>query len=153
MIDAPRIVESPAQRIAFIHLVVPREQIQQVMGPAISEVYAALAAQGLAPAGPWFTHHARPPGAEFDFDACVPVGRDVMPVGRVKAGERVAARVARAEYRGGYEGLAGAWPELRAWATKGGHVLRPDLWEVYAVGPEVGPDTSKWCTELNQPLV
>ena len=39
----------------------PREEIQLAMGPGIREVFAVLAAQGIAPAGPWFTHHRRRP--------------------------------------------------------------------------------------------
>ena len=54
MIDTPQIVDSPARETATIHLTIPRDQIQHVMGPAIGEVMQALAAQGIAPAGPVF---------------------------------------------------------------------------------------------------
>ena len=47
---------------------------------------AAVAAQGIVPAGPWFTHHLRMDPATFDFEICVPVTAPVAASGRVKAG-------------------------------------------------------------------
>jgi hypothetical protein len=35
---------------AFIHLTIPRAEIQNVMGPGINELMATIAAQGIAPA-------------------------------------------------------------------------------------------------------
>jgi effector-binding domain-containing protein len=123
------------------------------MGPGISEVMAAVAAQGIAPTGPWFTHHLRMDPAIFDFEICVPVSTPVAPVGRVKPGQLPAARVARTIYRGPYEGLGAAWGEFDAWIASQGLTPGPDLWEVYAVGPESSPDPADWRTELNRPLI
>ena len=152
MNDTPVITETAPQRVAKIHLCVPREQIMQVMGPGIQEVYAALAAQGIAPAGPWLTYHHQRPDAEFDFDICVPVASAVAPTGRVVAGELPAERVARTVYHGGYEGLGQAWGEHIAWVSEQGLPAKSQLWEVYAEGPERGGPPSSWRTELNQPL-
>ena len=73
------------------------------MGPGLREVMATLAAQGLTPAGPWFTHHRHRPSETFDFEVCVPVATEVSASGRVTPGRLPAARVARAVYRGPYE--------------------------------------------------
>ena len=54
MIDTPHIAQSPSQQTAVIHLTIPREEIGIVMGPGIGELMAAVAAQGIATAGPWF---------------------------------------------------------------------------------------------------
>jgi hypothetical protein len=59
MIERPWITQTAAQLTAVIRLTIPREEIRNVMGPGISELMAAVAAQGIAPAGPWFTHHLR----------------------------------------------------------------------------------------------
>lgn len=152
MIDTPRIVQSATLLTARIPLIVPRERIQEVMGPGITEVMGALAAQGLRPAGPWFTHHRRQPTETFDFAICVPVPTPVKPSGRVQPGELAAATVARTVYRGGYEGLGAAWGEFHAWIAAQGHTRRSDLWEFYVKGPESGSDPATWVTELNQPL-
>lgn len=153
MIETPQVIETAEQQIAFISVVVPRAEIQTVMGPTIREVYSQIAAQKIAPAGPWFTHHRRRPTDTFDFDMCVPVGTPFVAAGRVKPGTLPATRVARTVYCGPYEGLGTAWGELLAWVETNGHSHRGDLWETYVVGPESSPDPSAWCTELNCPLV
>ncbi|MCC6523408.1 MAG: GyrI-like domain-containing protein [Polyangiaceae bacterium] len=153
MLDEPDIVETERLETAVIRLTVPRAEIQKVMGPAIAEVLGALAAQGIAPAGPVFSHHFRMSPDVFDFEVGVPVAAPVKPVGRVQASELAAARVARTVYRGPYEGLATAWAELTAWVEAGGHRPAANLWEVYAAGPESSPDPTSWRTELNRPLL
>jgi effector-binding domain-containing protein len=152
MLETPQITQTPAQQVARIHLTVPRSEIQHVMGPGIQEVMTTLAAQGIPPAGPWFTHHLRMDPATFDFEICVPVSRPVTPAGRVQPGELPAAKVARTVYRGPYEGLGAAWGELMAWIAANGHTPREDLWECYVAGPESSADPADWRTELNRPL-
>ena len=153
MLDTPHVLESSEQLTVCIPLVVPRAEIQAVMGPGIRELYAVLAAQGVAPAGPWFTHHKRRPTDTFDFEICVPVATPVAAAGRVQPGRLPAARVARTVYHGPYEGLGAAWGEFCTWIETNGHTPRADLWECYAVGPESSPDPADWRTELNRPLV
>jgi effector-binding domain-containing protein len=152
MLEKPQILVSREQLVASIHLTVPREQIREVMGPGIQEVMGTLAAQGIAPEGPWLTHHLKTPAAEFDFEICVPVGKAVVPTGRVRSGRLPARKVARAVYVGPYEGLGAAWGEFRAWITANGHTCAKELWECYERGPESGPDAAAYRTELNQPL-
>ena len=152
MLDTPQITQIAAQLTAIIHLTVPREEIRNVMGPGIGEVMAAVAAQGIAPAGPWFTHHLRMDPDTFDFEVGVPVTAPVVAVGRVKAGQWPAMKVARTVYHGEYEGLGAAWGEFDAWIAAQGLTSGPDLWECYVAGPESGPDPSTWRTELNRPL-
>lgn len=153
MIDTPHITQSKAQPMAFIRLTVPRSEIRTVMGPAITEVFSVLAAQGIAPAGPWFTHHMCRPTDVFDFEACVPVAQAVTASGRVQPGELPArAKVARTVFHGDYEGLGDAWGKFMQWIEENGYTGEEDLWECYTVGPEAGPDSSAWRTELNKPL-
>lgn len=153
MIDTPRIVQTADQLTAHIPLQVACGDMPKVMGPGITEVFNVLAAQGLKPIGPWFTHHQRRPTDSFDFSICVPVATAVKPSGRVQSGTLPAATVARTIYRGGYEGLGAAWGEFHAWLTAQGHTPRADLWECYVQGPESGADPSQWRTELNAPLI
>jgi effector-binding domain-containing protein len=152
VIDAPVILKAPAQHVASIHLTVPRAEIQQVMGPGISDVMVAIAAQGVAAAGPWLTHHLRMDPRIFDFEICVPVKSPIRASGRVQPGLLRATRVARTVYHGPYEGLGEAWGQFIAWIEKAGHRAAADLWEIYAEGPETSPDPSLWKTELNKPL-
>ena len=153
MIDEPQIVQTTAQETAIIHITVPREEIQQVMGPGYQELMAAVAEQGIATTGAWFTHHLRMEPATFDFELGVPVATPVTPVGRVTSGTLPATTVARTVYHGGYEGLGTAWGEFSAWITAAEYTTAPDLWECYTAGPESGDDPAQWRTELNQPLL
>jgi effector-binding domain-containing protein len=152
MLDKPQIAQTAAQPTAIIRLTIPREEIRNVMGPGHRELMAAVAAQGIAPAGPWFTHHLRMDPDIFDFEIGVPVTAPVSAAGRVKAGQLPAATVARTVYHGAYEGLGPAWAEFDAWITAQGHTPGPDLWECYVAGPESNPDPATWRTELNRPL-
>jgi len=152
MIDTPQIVQTESQLMALLHLTVPRDEIKKAMGPGIGEVMAALAGQGIAPSGPWFTHHLKRPDTSFDFEICVPVATRFVPNERVRSGEWPAMNVVRTVYRGGYEGLGAAWGEFEGWIVTHGYRPAQDLWERYLVGPESGNDSSKWVTELNRPL-
>lgn len=152
MLDNPQVVDAPKLLTAAIRFTVPRAEMAKVMGPAIGELMAALAAQGLAPAGPVFSYHFRMDPAVFDFEVGFPVKTAVKPTGRVKPSTLRAARVARARHRGAYEGLGQAWGELDAWIAA--QKLKPavDLWEFYSAGPESSPNPANWLTEMNRPL-
>ena len=152
MIDEPKIISTEAQKAAVIHITVPRDKIQEVMGPAHNDLTSALKEQGITPAGPWFSHHLRMDPGVFDFEIGIPVNQDVQPKGRVKPGTLPATKVARTTYRGGYEGLGPAWGEFDTWLKEHGHSTADDLWEVYSAGPETGNDSTLYRTELNRPL-
>ncbi len=153
MLEQPQIVQTTIQRTAVIRLTIPRNEIQRVMGPGIGELMAAIAAQGIAPAGPVFSHHLRMDPDTFDFEIGVPVAAPIAAAGRVEAGQLPAATVARTSYRGPYEGLGAAWGEFIAWIAAEGHEPAPDLWECYVTGPESSADPATWRTELNRPLM
>jgi effector-binding domain-containing protein len=153
VLDTPKIVQTDDQPVAYIHLTIPREEIQSVMGPAIGEVMGAVAAQGVAIAGPWLTYHLKMSPEVFDFHVCVPVALPVTPVGRVNAGQLPASKVIQTVYQGPYEGLGDAWGEFMGWIAAQGLAPREDLWERYLVGPESEPNPASWRTELNRPLM
>lgn len=153
MIETPHITQSDACQTAVIKLSIPRADIRHVMGPAIQEVIAAVVAQGVGPAGAVFSHHFAMHPDTFDFEVGVPVSAPVTPVGRVQSGELPAARVVRTVLHGDYELLPGAWGEFKDWIEKEGLPCAPDLWEAYVIGPQSGPNSSGWRTELNQPLL
>jgi effector-binding domain-containing protein len=152
MIDTPQITQTAVQLTAIIPLTIPREEIRNVMGPGIRELMATISAQGIAPAGPWFTHHLRMDPDTFDFEISVPVAAPVAAAGRVKLGQLPATTVARTVYHGAYEGLGAAWGEFDARIAANGHTPASDLWECYVAGPESNPDPATWRTELNRPL-
>ncbi|MGZ4199213.1 MAG: GyrI-like domain-containing protein [Thermoleophilia bacterium] len=152
MIETAQIVDVPAQPAAVVHIICPKPAIRDVMGPRYSELMAALAAQGVTPTGPWFSHHLRMDPDVVDFEIGVPVDGPVSPAGRVVPGELRATRAARTVYHGGYERLGDAWGEFRDWIVADGHTPAADLWEFYVTGTESTNDPAELATELIQPL-
>lgn len=152
MLDTPHISTIRAQHTATIHLQIPRDQIREVMRPAISEVMSTLAAQGLEPEGPMFSYHLRLPSDSFDFEVGFPVAGKINAAGRVAASKLPLTKVARTIYRGPYEGLGDAWGEFNKWVEAQGLNADQTLLESYAVGPETESDPAKWVTELYRPL-
>jgi len=153
MIDTPQITNTKAQASAVIRLAIRQSDMPKFVGPAITEVFSVVKAQGIGPASPWYIYVHALDATTMDFDVGVPVTGPVEPTGRVKAGGLPAARVARTIYHGPYEGMHAAWAELDAWIAKNGHKPAGQLWDVYLAGPETGSDPSKWRTELNRPLL
>jgi effector-binding domain-containing protein len=149
----PHITHVDAQQTAVIHLIIPRSEIQSVMGPGIAELMATVKAQGVGPTGPWFSRHFAMRPDTFDFEIGVPVSGPVTPAGRVKPGSLPATKVARAVLKGDYSGLPSGWSGFLDWVSAHGFKTAPDLWEVYLKGPESDPDPSSWRTELNKPLL
>jgi effector-binding domain-containing protein len=152
MLATPQIIQTTAQTAATIHLTGPRREMMKVFGPAVGELMAALAAQGVKPVGAVFAHHLKMSPDIFDFELGVKVSAPVKAAGRVKAGKLPAAKVARTIYSGPYEGLPAAWGEFHEWMKANGHQEADTLWEVYSVGPQSTPDPAGWRTELNRPL-
>lgn len=152
MLESPQLTEVVAVQTATIHLTVPRDQIQSVMGPAIHEVMNAVIAQGIGPAGPVFSHHFQMNPETFDFEVGVPVSNPATSSGRVQPSMLRSSKVAKAIYCGPYEGLGTAWGEFCEWIASQGLKPAGDLWEHYVTGPESEPDSTQWRTELIQPL-
>ena len=152
MIETPWIEQTEPATAAVIRLTLPRDQMMRLFGPAVGELMAVLASQGIAPAGPVFAHHLKMSPGLFDFELGVPVAAPVQPSGRVNPGELPAARVARTIYSGPYEGLPRAWGAFTAWMEANGCEQADDLWEVYTVGPQASPDPADWRTQLTRPL-
>src|SRR6266850_1423943 len=120
MISTPQIIQTDAQEAAVIRLTIPRSEMMKVFGPAIRELMAALAAQGVEPVGAVFAHHLKMSPDIFDFELGVQVSSPAKATGRVKPGQLPAVKVARAVYSGPYEGLPSAWGEFDKWMRANG---------------------------------
>ena len=152
MLTTPQIVTTEVEQAAVIRLTIPRNEMMKAFGPAVGELMAALAAQGLKPVGAVFAHHLKMSPDILDFELGVKVAGPVKAVGRVKSGQLPAVKVARTVYRGPYEGLPSAWGEFNSWIKANGHQQAEDLWELYSIGPQSTPDSANFQTELNRPL-
>jgi len=152
MLSTPQIIQTSTQQAAVVHLTIPRAEMMQVFGPAVGELLAALAAQGVEPVGAVFAHHLKMSPGVFDFELGIKVSAPVTASGRVKPGQLPAATVARTIYSGPYEGLPSAWGEFDTWMKANCHEQAENLWELYSIGPQSTSDSAQWRTELNRPL-
>ena len=81
-----------------------RHEIRSAMGPGLNEVMAAVKAQGIGPAGPWFTHQLKMDPATID----VSLGLSELARALTNSENRKQRRGERAERGCGTEaGLAG----------------------------------------------
>ncbi len=149
----PQIIQIPAQLAAIIHLTIPRNQIQSVMGPGIGEIMTAIKSQSIVKTGPWFTHHRTMQPGSFDFEICVPIATPIVAVGRVVSQQFPALKAARTFHNGSYEGLAAAWGDFGQWLNANGLTPAPDLYECYLTGPDSAPNPAAWRTQLTRPLL
>jgi effector-binding domain-containing protein len=152
VLDPIQVADLPPRATAVIRLKAALAELPKVMPPAINELFATLAAQGIAPAGPLFNHFFSMGGGVFDFEVGVPVEAPVTPAGRVVPGCLPAVRAVRTTYHGPYEGLHSAWRQFGELAREQGHKAAPGIREYYVYGPESSPDPATWRTELIQPL-
>lgn len=152
MIETPSLTTVAPQITAVIRLVIPRSEIQHVMGPGIQELMGVVAAQGIGPIGAWFSHHLRMDPDVFDFEIGVPVSAPVAPSGRVVAGQLPAGKVAHTVLHGGYEGLGTGWGEFIAWIESQGLTSASNFWECYSKGPESSSNPADWRTDLFRPV-
>jgi len=137
---------------AVIPLAIARTEIEKVMNAAIAEVVSTLSAQNIAPTGPLFSYHLKRPSDMFYFEVGFPVNTPVTPNGRVTLSKLPSTRVARAIYRGNFDGLAGAWGKLFSSIKTQGLEAQGIFWESYTTGPQHSSDPANWMTELNCPL-
>src|SRR5467141_3185984 len=74
MLATPEIIKTNIQEAAVIRLTIPRSQMMKVFGPAVGELMAVLAAQGVEAIGAVFAHHLKMSPDTFDFELGVKVG-------------------------------------------------------------------------------
>jgi effector-binding domain-containing protein len=149
MLTTPSLITTTAQPFAYIHLLIPGQDMGRYMDPAIQEVLQVLAAQGLQPAGPLVCLHNRRPTDTFDFLIGFPVAQRITEQGRVRNGEVPAATVVRAEHHGPYEHLAGAWQQLQTWVQAQQLNTTERFWEAYLNDPSTVAGPQDYRTELN----
>lgn len=148
MLDALKTSDTKALPAAVIRMKIRKEEIRNVMGPAMQELMGLIPTGRITPAGRIFSHHFKTDPGYFDLEVGIPVTGAVQAAGRVTAGSLPAKRVISTVYHGGYEGLGAAWGEFDAKVKAQGTKTTGEFWEIYETGPESGPDEAKWATRL-----
>jgi effector-binding domain-containing protein len=159
MLSAPEVEQRGEQPYVAIRTKAAMDEIGQVAGPLIGEVFGWLGRHGVEPAGPpLFRYLAIDMERELELDVGVPVAQGVPADERVRARSLPAGTYVTAVYTGPYDGLRDATGELLAWADQNGVVWESEptadgeAWgarvEFYLTNPDEEPDVSKWETLL-----
>lgn len=156
MSEEPAITERPAQPYVAIAASVTMADLGSVVPPLNGEVFAWLAARGIAPAGPPFWRYTVVDmDRRLEVAAGVAVAAPVAGDGRVQAGVLPAGRYVTMHHVGHPDTLASATAELLAWAAAKGLSFDTDgtRWgcrlESYLTDPAAEPDMTKWETVLS----
>lgn len=144
--------ELAEQRAAVVRATLSVPEIGSFMNRAIGAVARAIAAQGVAPAGPPFARYHRGDRDVFEVEAGFPTSDGVTPTDEVAASTLPGGPVATVTYVGPYDQMQGAYQALAEWITARGGAPAGDPWEVYLSDPSEEPDPQKWRTEIVMPL-
>ena len=129
-------VEIPPQPIVGLHGVVPLDELPDFFGRAFHAAAAALAEQGLEPAGPPVAVYGGTPTEQVDVTAGFPVDGPVAVSGDLVVRDLPGGPVVQAVHVGSYDDLATAYGEVMQWM--GARHLTPvaDMWEQYLNDPD-----------------
>ena len=120
----------------------------------LRQVFEAVGAAGVTPAGPPLTRYFTFGEPVIDFECAIPVAAPFTGHGDVKPGSdrwwrcgacvRTWARMTR---------IGQTWEAMMAWVSEQGRTPGGAGWESYLTDPSEEPDPSKWVTEVCMPLV
>jgi DNA-binding transcriptional MerR regulator len=125
------------------------------VGQLYGELFAHLGRHGGRPAGPPLAiyHDLEFRERDADVEAAVPLaaplpGSEQVSVRELPGIEQAASMV----FKGAYEGISDAYSTLLAWTGTNGYRIAGPVREVYLRGPESGPDSSSYVTEVQVPV-
>ncbi|MCU0269320.1 MAG: GyrI-like domain-containing protein [Acidimicrobiales bacterium] len=150
--DEPEILELDAQHTAVVRAALPVAELPTLFDRAYGAVFAALAAQGVAPVGMPFGFYPSMPGEVVEVEAGVVVACEIEPAGEVVPGWLPGGRVVRAVHVGPFEALQDTYAAVMAWMADHGLEPAVGMWEVYVTDPSVEPDPGRWRTEVYCPV-
>ena len=119
---------------------------------AFSEVFPAVAGQGIPIVSAPFGYYPTMPGETVSVEAGVVVARPIEAVGEVAPGTLPSGRAAHVVHVGSYDSMEQTYAEIQRWAAETGEDLGPGAWEMYLSDPQAEPDPSTWRTEIFWPL-
>lgn len=134
------------------YVAIPRrvqmKEVPVALPPLIPEVYAWLAHNGIAPAGPLFFHYSKLTAGVLEVEVGVPIRTAIPGNGQLKPGLFPGGKYAVCTYQGDFLHLPQAHAAFEAWKAHQQLSFAPDRTEFYSVGPDTEPNPEKWRTEI-----
>jgi AraC family transcriptional regulator len=151
-ISAVEVREQPARATAVIRTRTPLAEIGAAVREGLGRSYEALARAGAQAAGPPFVRYLEMTPEATEAEIGWPVDRPFKGEGDVVASTLPSGPAAVVTYFGPYEGIGEAYETLQAWCARAGRERAGAPWECYFTDPVSEPDSSKWRTDIFQPL-
>ena len=147
--------DQPTALVAVVRERVAMDALAAFYDRAYRAVLEEVTAAGLAVTGPAFGWYREMPTDSVDLAAGFWVGADGVRSlgGGVEVVELPGGPAAVGMHVGSYDGLAGAWDELRTWMSEQTAQMRGDFLEVYVTDPSETADASQNETRLVLPIV
>jgi effector-binding domain-containing protein len=154
----PTIEHREPQPYVGIRRVVPMRELAS-LGGSLRDVFAWLAAEGVAPAGaPFFKYDVIDMDRGLHMEAGIPVGVELEGSGDIVAGTLPGGRYVVERHTGHPDELLGVTRKLLDWAAAEGLAWdradspEGERWvarlEFYQTDPAVEPNMANWVTEL-----
>jgi AraC family transcriptional regulator len=140
------------QAAAAVRAEVPMAELPHVFDRGFPAVMQAVAAQGIAIAGPPFGFYPRLPADTVAVVVGFPVATPVAADGEVEPFELPGGRVVTGTHVGPYDALEQTYRELMGWTQAQGLTLGDAMWECYLNDPRTEPDASTLQTLVVWPL-
>lgn len=115
-----------------------------------AELFAKLAAAGVAPTGPPFLVASKPDHGAMEIELGVPCAAPPA-TGELYAGTLPGGRAAATTYRGAYAAMGPTYDALSQWILANGHTMAGPPREIYLTGPDVASPEEQ-VTELIWPI-
>lgn len=141
------------QSVAVIRDECQMSQLSERLGEIFPAVYAAVAAQGIAPTQPPFTRYLDMAEGTLRFEAGVPLAGPFADTATVVGETLPGGEVAVLWHIGPYETLGDSHDRLHEWIAAQGRQPGDAPWEMYWTDPGEEPDPARWRTEIVQPLL
>ncbi len=142
----------PSQTVVTMRKDTTPEGLPEAYGEMLPATHHAIQGAGGESAGPPFgAYHAFTP-EHVDLEAGAPVVAAIEVEEPVRCYQLPELHVASLMHEGPYEGLGDAHAALQGWVSQQGHTRNGPPMEIYWTDPGAEPDTSKWRTELVQPV-
>lgn len=147
--------DQPTALVAVLRERVAMDSLASFYDRAYTAVLQEVAAAELAVTGPPFGWYRDMAAGSVDLAAGFRVDADDVGAlgGGVEVVELPGGPAAVGMHVGRYEGLAGAWDELRTWMSDSRAQMRGDFLEVYLTDPSETADPDQNQTSLVLPIV
>ena len=138
--------------IAVIRDTITMDEIGKTLEINYGEIMTLLKKQKVECTGPPMAISMAWEPTRWDFEAAIPVSKEIKPEGRVQYKQSYQGKVIYVVYTGPYDKTEKAYLDLDNYVKENKLEEAAGPWEVYITDPSTEPDPNKWITEIYFPV-